>query len=75
MTYLWRDIDAQWWKKVKAAAAENHENIRQWMVRAATNAMVEQCESVKNGTGAFITKGWTTEAVDAVDHSAQHRER
>lgn len=32
MTYLWRDIDAQWWKTVKAAAKASNMNVREFLV-------------------------------------------
>ncbi len=60
MTYLWRDIDAQWWQTVKAAARENKMNVRQWLCVAVANALVDQRESVKAGTGALVTKGWSS---------------
>ncbi len=28
MTYLWRDIDAQWWQKVKAEAEKQDISVR-----------------------------------------------
>lgn len=34
MTYLWRDIDAAWWKHVKQAALSRDMNIREFVVWA-----------------------------------------
>ncbi len=57
MTYLWRDIDAQWWQTVKKAAKASDMNVREFLVDRISLSL------------AFPTyeKAKTADAVDPVD--------
>lgn len=60
MTYLWRDIDAKWWKAVRCEAKRSNVNVRELL-----QSLVEDWlrRSVRNDI---------SRKADAVDPSAKH---
>ncbi len=46
MTYLWRDIDAQWWNLVKVGAKAKDMNIREFLVFTVSSAIAPKADAV-----------------------------